>query len=310
MAISTMYPAMPGSPKTTLTADITADATSLTVADGNVLPAAPNILVIGDDENAEVIGYNAKSGNTVSGLVRALGGTIASAWATGAEVARNITSFDHDRFKENIEDLEANKANTADVYTQSEIDTALSEKANSSHSHGDITNAGAITAAATAIGSGDAIVITDNSDSDKIKKATITFDNSTATKALSQKGTWESFEAPIEDSGWQPLENIYGKYTSANKIYYRKIGKLVQVTCMQVKLVTALDTSDISVVIDNMPANFRPGKTAVILVNTYAKFPTSIVINQLGEMTFYKGNGNDTWSTGASINANGFYFTN
>lgn len=125
MAISTMYPAMPGSPKTTLTADITADATSLTVADGNVLPVAPNILVIGDDENAEVIGYNSKSGNTISGLVRALGGTVASAWATGAEVARNITSFDHDRFKENIEDLEANKANTADLgdlATQDSID--------------------------------------------------------------------------------------------------------------------------------------------------------------------------------------------
>lgn len=115
MAISTMYPAMPGSPKTTLTADITADATSLTVANGNVLPAAPNILVVGDDENAEVIGYSSKSGNAISGLVRALGGTTASAWATGAEVARNITSFDHDRFKENIEDLEANKANTADL---------------------------------------------------------------------------------------------------------------------------------------------------------------------------------------------------
>lgn len=125
MAISTMYPAMPGSPKTTLTADITADATSLTVADGNVLPAAPNILVVGDDENAEVIGYSSKSGNAISGLVRALGGTVASAWATGAEVARNITSFDHDRFKENIEDLEANKADTADLgdlATQNSID--------------------------------------------------------------------------------------------------------------------------------------------------------------------------------------------
>lgn len=131
MAISTMYPAMPGSPKTTLTADITADATSLTVADGNVLPTAPNILVIGDDENAEVIGYNSKSGNILSGLVRALGGTIASAWTAGTEVARNFTSFDHDRFKENIEDLATNKADAADVYTQTEIDTLLNAKQNS-----------------------------------------------------------------------------------------------------------------------------------------------------------------------------------
>lgn len=125
MAISTMYPAMPGSPKTTLTADITASDTSLTVADGNALPVAPNILVVGNEENAEVICYNAKSGNTVSGLIRALGGTVASAWTAGTEVARNFTSFDHDRFMGNIEALEAEKANTADLgdlATQDTID--------------------------------------------------------------------------------------------------------------------------------------------------------------------------------------------
>lgn len=129
MAISTMYPAMPGSPKTELAADITASAQSLTVANGNLLPDAPNILVVGNNENAEVIGYNTKSGNAISGLVRALGGTVASAWTAGTEVARNFTSFDHDRFLENIEDLATNKADSADVYTQTEIDAALAEKA-------------------------------------------------------------------------------------------------------------------------------------------------------------------------------------
>lgn len=129
MAISTMYTAMPGSPRTELAADITADATSMTVADGNALPAAPNIAVIGDESNAEVVIYNAKSGNTLSGLVRGSGGTTASAWTTGTEVARNFTSFDHDRFKENIEDLATNKADATDVYTQTEIDAALAEKA-------------------------------------------------------------------------------------------------------------------------------------------------------------------------------------
>lgn len=129
MAISTMYTAMPGSPKTELSADITADATSMTVADGNALPAAPNIAVIGDESNAEVVIYNAKSGNTLSGLIRGSGGTTASAWTTGTSVARNYTSFDHNRFKENIEDLATNKADAADVYTQTEIDTALALKA-------------------------------------------------------------------------------------------------------------------------------------------------------------------------------------
>ena len=115
MAISVMYPAMPGSPKTELAADISASATSMTVTNGNALPEAPNILVVGNDESAEVIGYRTKSGNTLSDLVRPLGGTTASAWTAGTEVARNFTSFDHDRFMENIEDLETNKANTVDL---------------------------------------------------------------------------------------------------------------------------------------------------------------------------------------------------
>lgn len=125
MAISTMYPAMPGSPKTELAADISASATSMTVTDGNALPDAPNILVVGNDESAEVIGYGTKSGNTLGNLVRPLGGTTASAWTAGTEVARNFTSFDHDRFMENIEALEAEKANTADLgdlATQDTID--------------------------------------------------------------------------------------------------------------------------------------------------------------------------------------------
>lgn len=109
MAISTMYPAMPGSPETDLVADITADATTLTVTDGNVLPAAPNICVLGDESDAEVVIYNAKSGNVLSGLIRGSGGTTASPWSAGTSVARNYTSFDHNRFIENINDLETNK---------------------------------------------------------------------------------------------------------------------------------------------------------------------------------------------------------
>ena len=103
MAISTMYPAMPGSPKTTLAADITADATSMTLVDASVLPEAPNLAVIGNGINAEVVSYTAITDSTVvSGLVRGLGGTVASAWTSGSEVARNYTSFDHDRFIANI----------------------------------------------------------------------------------------------------------------------------------------------------------------------------------------------------------------
>ena len=62
-----------------------------------------------------------------------------------------------------------------------------------SHSHGNITNGGALQTSDVAIASGDKLVITDHSDSDKVARASISFDGSTTTKALTQKGTFESF---------------------------------------------------------------------------------------------------------------------
>ena len=123
MALSTMYPAKAGSPKTVLAADISAVATQMTVADASVLPAAPNLAVLGSDSSAEIVSYAGKSGNVLSGLVRGLGGTTASVWPADTLVARNITSFDHDRFITNIEALNTDKANAADIGAVAALDT-------------------------------------------------------------------------------------------------------------------------------------------------------------------------------------------
>lgn len=66
--------------------------------------------------------------------------------------------------------------------------TDSSAYATSSHTHGSITNAGAI-ANNTKIANGDHLVITDNSDSNKIKRASITFGTSQSTY-LRNDGTW------------------------------------------------------------------------------------------------------------------------
>ena len=115
MAISTMYPAKAGSPKTVLAIQISASATQITVADASVLPSAPNLCVLGSDSSAEIVSYSAKNGNVLTGVVRGLGGTVACVWDVDTIVARNFTSFDHDRFKLNIETLESEKANAADL---------------------------------------------------------------------------------------------------------------------------------------------------------------------------------------------------
>lgn len=116
MAISTMYKAKAGSPKTVLALQISSTATQMTVADASYLPPAPNIAVLGSSaDQIEIVSYAGKNGNTLTGLVRGLGDTIPSVWDVDTIVARNFTSFDHDRFKENIEALDAEKANTSDL---------------------------------------------------------------------------------------------------------------------------------------------------------------------------------------------------
>lgn len=118
MALQTMYQAKSNSPQTTLTAIIAADATTLTVFDGSVLPPAPNMLTLGTDENAEVVYYSTLSGNVVSGLVRGYSGTTASVWEEGTQVSREFTSYDHDTFIANI-----NALNTATTGLQSKYAT-------------------------------------------------------------------------------------------------------------------------------------------------------------------------------------------
>ena len=126
MALLTMYPAKRGSPQTTLAANLAADATSMVLFDSSVLPEAPNIAVIGSDENCEIVSYTAinSSTNTVSGLIRGVGGSTPTAWVSGTGVARNISSYDHDTFKANISTLDSSKANTADLGTMAYIDDA------------------------------------------------------------------------------------------------------------------------------------------------------------------------------------------
>ena len=63
-------------------------------------------------------------------------------------------------------------------------------RAASSHTHGSITNGGAITSD-TAVSSGDKLIISDSSDSSKLKRSGVAFGSDT-TKYLRNDGTWEA----------------------------------------------------------------------------------------------------------------------
>lgn len=90
--------------------------------------------------------------------------------------------------------------------------------AQSSHAHGNITSGGDITATAPTIANGDQLIINDSSAS-KITNGP-TFDGSTTTKALTPKGTWETFakssDIPTVPTNISAFTNDVGYLTSGD----------------------------------------------------------------------------------------------
>ena len=107
-----------------------------------------------------------------------------------------VLPSDGDAYNVNVRGLgSAAYTDISDYATSGHTHTGF---ATSSHTHGSITNAGAI-ANNTTIENGDHLVITDNSDSNKIKRASITFGTSQSTY-LRNDGKWEKPYTPLPSS--------------------------------------------------------------------------------------------------------------
>jgi len=96
-----MYPGKINSPATTLSSGINDIVTTIPLTDASVVPAAPNLAVIGTGEDAETIKYTGKSGNDLTGCTRGFQGT-AKAWDSGTPVARFFTAYDYDTLRTNL----------------------------------------------------------------------------------------------------------------------------------------------------------------------------------------------------------------
>lgn len=133
-----------------------------------------------------------------------------------------------------------------------------------SHTHGNITNAGALQTTDVSIANDDKLVVTDASNSNKVARTSVTFDGSTTTTALTPKGTFETF--------LQSHQDISGKEDKSNKV-----------TAWQS---TPDDTHYPSekLVIDTIDANGK-GFVEVTTSNTYADI-TSIL--NAGKMPYIK----------------------
>lgn len=115
MAQVQMYEGQVNSPTTTLASPIDSDDTSIIVADGSILPTAPNLLTIGTDEDAETVLMTEKVGNVLT-VTRAIEGTAIS-WDVGESIGRMFTAYDYNALKSNVEDLEINKAKSETLIT-------------------------------------------------------------------------------------------------------------------------------------------------------------------------------------------------
>ena len=89
--------------------------------------------------------------------------------------------------------LKAYFATISHTHTVSDVTDFPSTMTPASHTHGSITNDGKLQTSDVSVANGDKLVITDSSDSAKVKRSSVSFDGSTDTKALTQKGTWETF---------------------------------------------------------------------------------------------------------------------
>lgn len=141
-----------------------------------------------------------KLGNAIStGAVDFVNGTGTTVGfnATGSKVSVNVTY--------------GSDANTACQGNDSRLSDARTP---TSHTHGNIQNNGTLQTTDITVASGDKLVVTDSSDSNKVARTSVSFDGSTTNKALTPKGTFENFVQHSADI--QPL--IHKTYASTS--YY------------------------------------------------------------------------------------------
>ena len=125
-----------------------------------------------------------------------------SAANTPARLAANTTTTK--KFLRMTGTGSAGAAPTWDTVVWGDIGSKPSSYTPSSHTHGNIQNGGTLQTNDVTIANGDKLVITDSSDSSKVARASLSFDGSTTTQALTKAGTWETFNnysLPLASNG-------------------------------------------------------------------------------------------------------------
>ena len=214
------------------------------------------------DLNPGTIGANSLTANRTWTLPNATG-TIALT-ADIPTVPTNVSAFTNDAgYLTSYTETDPTvpswaKASSKPSYTASEVGAAASD-----HVHGNITNGGDITATAPTIANGDQIVINDASAS-KITNGP-TFDGSTTTKYLSQKGTWESLPQGTTYSAGTGLSLDSTTFNHSNSVTAQTTQAVYPIKIDAQGHISAYGTA---VTIVNTRGTATSGGTTLSVVNT------------------------------------------
>ena len=119
------------------------------------------------------------------------------------------------------------------------------DAAASSHTHGNLQNNGTLQTLDVDIVDGDQLVVTDINNSKKVARASVTFDGTTTDKALTKKGTFETFLTSHQDISGKADKGNIGYYecsiagsTAAKTVnasnYVRQLGGSVKIKFLNV----------------------------------------------------------------------------
>ena len=194
------------------------------------------------------------------------------------------------------------------------IQGALNGKAESSHTHGNIQNGGTLQTNDITIANGDKLVVTDSSDSSKVARASIAFDGSTTTKALTPKGTFEAFAKSGDiTTAIQALDVSSvggdGKYISAISETDGKISAAATTmdTTPTANSTKAVTSGGIKTVLDgkqdSLPTSGTASSTYAINISGNAGSATKATQDSDGNAinaTYFKSSGNVTLVSGTA----------
>ena len=174
----------------TITSNISGNAATATKPAVTTLTASDKLNNVGGSTAGDVLWYKWASGNAPANVPIAVAAVMEVVRTHGDKhITQTVYTADHGIYRRDC------------IYGTW---SSWYKYSKTTHTHGNITSDGALQTTDVAIANGDKLVVTDSSDSSKVARASISFDGSTTTQALTKAGTWATFNNYSHPAGSAP----------------------------------------------------------------------------------------------------------